>query len=127
MHYMTNQEIFDKVATHLLTQKAKSMAIISDDYSCAYRGDDGLKCAVGCLIPDDKYDPTMEGHVAKTVLALFPRAINVHAYLSADLLDELRKVHDVMEVDMWYKGLNDVADHYNLDASVLEQFKEVNI
>jgi hypothetical protein len=28
---------------------------------CAYRGDDGDKCAVGCLIPDHLYDARFEG------------------------------------------------------------------
>ena len=53
---MTQQQIFDKVATHLLTQGAKSM--MGD--TCRYRGSNGAKCAVGCLIKDDHYDPILE-------------------------------------------------------------------
>ncbi len=45
---MTKQEIFDKVATHLLTQNEKALNSVG---GCVYRTDKGLKCAVGCLIP----------------------------------------------------------------------------
>lgn len=60
---MTAQEIFDKVTTHLLTQNRQSRKdIFNTGYeSCAYRGDDGLMCAVGVLIPDELYDPRFEG------------------------------------------------------------------
>ena len=48
---MNTQQIFDKVATHLLTQNARSAA----EGSCLYRSPSGLKCAVGCLISDSVY------------------------------------------------------------------------
>ena len=48
---MNIQEIFDTVSVHLLTQNEKSQE--SDFYrSCLYRGPNGTKCAVGCLIKD---------------------------------------------------------------------------
>ena len=53
----TAQEVFDQVATHLLTQNERSL----DGASCSYRNCDGLKCAAGCLISDDEYDNQMEG------------------------------------------------------------------
>jgi hypothetical protein len=54
---MTAQEIFDKVLTHLRKQKAAAM----NGAGCVYRNDKEQSCAVGCLIPDDKYRDTMEG------------------------------------------------------------------
>ena len=49
---MTAQEIFNIVALHLFKQQAGSF---DEEYShCLYRNEDGLKCAIGCLIPDDK-------------------------------------------------------------------------
>jgi hypothetical protein len=54
---MTPQEIFDTVATHLFTQGHKA---INGHGGCVYRCRDGSKCAVGVLIPDDKYFPKME-------------------------------------------------------------------
>lgn len=56
------QEIFDRVRDHMLAQNARSTA--SDDVGrsrCAYRGDGGLKCALGCLITDEHYAPSLEG------------------------------------------------------------------
>lgn len=55
---MTNQEIFDKVATHLLSQGKRSAL---GGVGCAYRGDGGLQCAIGCLIPDELYRYELEG------------------------------------------------------------------
>lgn len=61
---------------------------------CAYRGENGCRCAVGCLIPDDRYCPGMEkyrithawiqGHHLED---LFP------AYL-VDFLSTLQVAHD---------------------------------
>lgn len=33
----------------------------ADSHRCAYRAGDGLRCLVGELIPDEHYDPGMEG------------------------------------------------------------------
>lgn len=46
----TNQEIFDTCLTHLRAQGRRSIDPISG--FCVYRGPDGLKCAIGALIPN---------------------------------------------------------------------------
>lgn len=60
---MTKQETFNLVVSALLAQGRPSVGVepIGGFNRCRYRGDDGCKCAVGHLIPDDKYDPAMEG------------------------------------------------------------------
>lgn len=55
---MTNQEIFDKVLTHLRVQ---GRASVEEGVGCMYRGPGGTSCAVGCLIPNYLYDPVIEG------------------------------------------------------------------
>lgn len=55
---MTPQEIFDTVCDHLATQKKRASKASG---GCYYRTEDGLKCAVGCLIPDALYDVRMDG------------------------------------------------------------------
>ena len=45
---LTRQAAFNKVARHLLRQNAKST---NKDGECLYRGPNGLRCAVGALIP----------------------------------------------------------------------------
>lgn len=55
---MNKQEIFTKVATHLLTQNARSFGPKTGQ--CAYRGADDRMCAAGVLIPDDLYHAGLE-------------------------------------------------------------------
>lgn len=64
---MTDQEVFDKIVKGILAQGKQ--AIRNDRNTCAYRvkKDDGtvLKCAVGMLIPDDKYELRLEGFTVR--------------------------------------------------------------
>lgn len=53
-----HQEVFDYIVAFLLKQGARS---VGGDGACRYRGDDGTMCAIGCLLPDETYDPWMEG------------------------------------------------------------------
>ena len=68
---MTPQEVFDTVVAALVKQGRKSLAENGDpsiSKDCRYRGDDGLKCAIGHLIPDDEYAEWMEGMGTTTLL-----------------------------------------------------------
>lgn len=62
---MTNQETFDIVARALIKQGRPAFDNLRTGGACRYRFalEDGtiLKCAAGHLIPDEKYDPRMEG------------------------------------------------------------------
>lgn len=84
---MTNQETFDRVAEHLLKQDAKSLR----HGACAYRGDAGLKCAVGCLISDEDYEYGIEGCGVWSTRLL--EWCHRNGY-SAALLSHLQQVHD---------------------------------
>lgn len=53
---MTHQEIFNKVIRHLRAQGHQAKGC----NTCVYKAGDGSQCAIGCLIPPDKYDPNME-------------------------------------------------------------------
>lgn len=59
------QSIFDEVLDGLRKQGVKSM--IGD--SCMYRGRGDTKCALGLLIPDDAYAPTMENRLLGCMIA----------------------------------------------------------
>jgi hypothetical protein len=52
------REYRQTIVTHLKTQLAQGL---NAGGACCYRGEDGLKCAVGALIPDDQYTPQMDG------------------------------------------------------------------
>lgn len=121
---MTPQEIFDTVATHLFAQGERAIAMEPDTDICAYRTSDGKKCAVGCLIPDELYDPGMEGHSA---LGLVNAGFLLPSFFDKNLplLDDLQFVHD--EISCWdteeflRAELAKVADTYNLSTKTLSQ------
>lgn len=66
MFNQTLESVSIKIRDHLIAQRAQSKADIRNPNSgkvssiCAYRGADGLMCAVGCLIKDEFYDPQLE-------------------------------------------------------------------
>lgn len=112
----TKQACFDKVATHLLTQREKS----SIGTNCVYRGKDGLKCAIGCLIPDERYLPTMEKKTVETLLYDFPTLREVPEINGNDeLLQRLQSCHDAHDVDNWRAQLRLIAEAFNLDPAVV--------
>lgn len=87
---MTEQEVFDTVVDHLRKQNYERS--VNDNDRCMYQGNDGLKCAVGCLIPDELYDPNLEAKDALQVCHIlgskWPPAQH------ADLLHALQITHD---------------------------------
>lgn len=106
---MTRQETFDLVVAHLRKQGRK--CVDPDTNRCRYRGPDGLKCAVGVLIPDEKYSATFE-----TRGALWSPISSVLRELGHDpvLCNSLQLVHDSVSVDNWEPHFEDVADKYDL-------------
>ena len=112
---MTKQEIFDRVARHLLTQKKHAM--VND--ACVYRTPDGLKCAIGCLIPNELYTPEIEGYSAtkcQVVHVLLKVGISCIAFLN-----ELQIVHDTYDVDDWAPQLRRVAVKQKLSYAVIDE------
>jgi hypothetical protein len=66
MHKLPSaQEVFDIVVNHLFTQGRPAHDGVQ---GCMYRAPDGLRCAVGVLIPDDLYDPEFETNSADKVI-----------------------------------------------------------
>lgn len=115
----TKQETFDTVVAHLRKQAAKA---IRSDIGCCYRSPEGLKCAAGCLIPDDLYSPNIEN--GKVIIgAITPRvplqskavteliaSLGHNVRLVADLQD----THDYLEVDEWEDSFRTLALKHGL-------------
>ena len=96
---MTPQEIFDTVAKHLFAQGRRATIRETDIYgevsaACRYRAEDGTKCAVGALIPDEVYDPKMEGYDVDCVLSSDPGYLPEWMHDNAELLRALQTAHD---------------------------------
>jgi hypothetical protein len=112
----TPQAVFNKVAKHLLKQKERSVGSLNGRDRCLYRGPNGLKCAVGCLIPNKMYSPDMEGKIlGRDVLA----ACGLPGSM-VPLLISLQIMHDHCLPKEWPDRLRGIAKDYNLDASVLD-------
>ena len=107
---MTEQEVFDKVVNHLLKQNKKAAKFPNPYRSeCMYKNSEGLKCAVGCLIPDDKYQPYMENMRSDEIL----NEIGLEK-LNINFIDELQKTHDHFMVREWGERLKHIAEKFNL-------------
>lgn len=118
---MNRQEIFNKVAAHLLTQGRKAQRganVVGDTPTqCRYRGENGTMCAVGCLISDDVYTPELEGAPVRRASVLGAlKSSGVSVYGDAIMfLARLQTIHDTCEVHTWRDELEIVATQYDLE------------
>lgn len=130
------QTVFDRVKKHLLTQQRISK---NDSGQCCYRtpaqsGSEYLRCAVGCLIADEHYDPTLEGVTVKpygwiksdfdlnllkkdvwSLLDVLKRSgINSCNISMLKLLARLQDIHDSGEISYWDTLLEKLAQELGL-------------
>lgn len=114
----TAQQVFDQVATHLLTQGTKSL----NGGRCAYRASDGRMCAAGCLIGSDEYTSDFENPDAGNTWGCI-----IHRGLAPDahglLIRALQSVHDGDRVEIWPYSLAKTALEHNLSPAVVTNFK----
>lgn len=94
---MTAQEVLNKVVAFMRKQGGPSIEVEMAEHSthtrCRYRGPQGRRCAVGCLIPDETYEPYMEGLSVKNARVSFKLgALGLHQH--EDLLNRLQCAHD---------------------------------
>lgn len=89
----TMQETFDQAVLGVLEQGGPSLrAAINGKMDCAYRGEDGRKCAAGHLIPDSWYRAGMESIVAKSDTPAGMALLQLGHSLS--LVHRLQAAHD---------------------------------
>ena len=106
---MTDQELFDRVAAHLLKQKERSVA---NGGTCLYRNG-GLSCAIGALIPEDRYREEMEGQGVTLLLMGYPDL--PFAGCDISLMRSLQNMHDCWTPPSWPERLEAIAAEYNLE------------
>ena len=118
---MTHQEIFDFVWTKLYEQGEQS----TDDFRCKYRTLDGLKCAVGHLIPDDLYEEAMEGHSVITINKNYSLPSEVFNPNNICLLQDLQFAHDFAGTTDFRENLafhmRDIALRMGLSPAIIEE------
>lgn len=123
---MNRQAIFTTVATHLLTQNAKSSERNADGVDCCfYRHPAGqLRCAIGALIPDALYDERMDdfsdssaSNSIRDILLRFPN-LATHLEVSdgddIKFLTELQHIHDTYDPEEWLLQLIAFATRHRL-------------
>ncbi len=120
---MTPQEIFDKVATHLSNQGHR--AISEDGKHCFYLMPNGDKCAFGCLIPENEYEPRFETHdvvgVLRNMIDPFHYPVLNSFKGHEDLLLSLQNAHDSDYSEHPIENrLIVVASNFNLDARIID-------
>ncbi len=117
---MNNQDVFNKVAKHLLTQKRKAL----NNSQCVYLNYNGDKCAIGCLIPSDHQASRIKGGVS-TLFAHYPDIYEIifgkkknddlNYTNNYDFLVDLQLTHDNNEVKIWKHKLKEIASKFQLE------------
>lgn len=90
---MDDQTAFDKMIQHCFDQGTQSRRARGPGSAltiCAYRGEGGRSCAVGCLIPDSEYCVDFEGKPIGGIAVDVPSL----ARLSLGMLVEVQTLHD---------------------------------
>lgn len=87
------QELFSKSVIGVYAQGKPSRDPVTLD--CQYRGPDGLKCAVGHVMPDEVYNLRLEGHTVMNPAVVGAMGLE----MSEDkdtlfMLLELQRLHD---------------------------------
>ena len=134
---MELQEIFDKVARHLLTQNEKAGHADPDapgEFICEYRDAEGRKCAAGILIPYAAYRASLEGNGIQTPevaraagLVDKDEGYDLHSLpRTVDLARSLQLVHDTQPPKEWADALRDVAGKYGLNAAAVAELDKAD-
>lgn len=121
---VVKQDIFDKVATHLLKQNKRCEGDVqlvdgSNYHGCLYRGPNSLKCAAGCLIPDEDYKPELEGHSIdedapySLISEYFMEKYEYNKEIIR-FIKELQVIHDCSYVEDWKSELKNRAKREGL-------------
>lgn len=115
---MTQQQVFDIAASHLLKQNKKSLLspshpkynALSPYPLCAYRSEDGCKCGAGPFIPDSIYNPDMECEQWINLFYKYEDLQSQHAMF----IQKIQVIHDNYKVEEWKEKLTNLAKDYGL-------------
>lgn len=97
--YCTNQEVFDASVAGLAAQGFEQSRAFMEErgtFSCAYRGTENRRCAIGHLIPDEVYKPGMENLSMYAFIQSYPEEVELifGDSVDGDFLNELQHAHD---------------------------------
>jgi hypothetical protein len=121
----TKQEIFDKVINGLVSQNLQQSHL---NDRCMYRGPNGLKCAAGHLIPDEIYEPAMEGNRIGYVVKKYKMLQDIDYFVDNEILNmitDLQIWHDISPIRL--DSLKKIAETHNviIPQSYYDEFKNL--
>jgi hypothetical protein len=141
----SRQDILDFVATHLQVQGKQASG--GTGPTCLYRTRDGLKCALGALLPDENYNPHFDINSGEEKLSLVLLALPSNIIIAAgdvhfshvddvrsEFLTSLQVCHDLAATRPTTREWTNVneyggiayklrlfADQYDLNRSVINE------
>lgn len=96
LHEVTEMEVLEFITAHLLSQRKMCYEISKNGQTiCKYRHGD-LRCAAGCLIPDEDYSKSFEGLTWEAMVSGGAVPSN-HKWV----ITETQLIHDVRPVESW--------------------------
>ena len=114
--YLTKQQIFD--ASWIQAQKKTRC---TQHGACLYSDQQGKKCFIGALIPDELYKTSLENRKGNAVLielGMLPDRnnglINDGYYDMELFIAQLQKVHDSFDIPTWNDSLIEIANRHKL-------------
>lgn len=107
------QEAFDKVLWHLIRMKKRSYD--EDKQLCQYRAANKSKCAIGCLIPDELYNPKFDNGEGEYDVEKVLKTVFTGNFKYINKLENLQIIHDGLS--NWHPdfgfnefGMRDIVD-----------------
>jgi hypothetical protein len=112
---MDNQTAFDIAYKGIIAQGGPSVMLKGGETACLYRGENGRKCAIGHLIPDEMYTSDMDGEYSSLECAIQDSEIVIDFEFALDL----QTVHDSLSrsenfIEEFKVGMAGLAAQYNL-------------
>lgn len=124
---LSEQEIFDRAAEHLIKQNA--VAMDDGNFICAYLNSKGQKCAIGIFIPDG-HEAQLARKTVYNLLLEYPDLQNILGPVTDNrryqFLTDLQQLHDNYRFNnqSWFSTLTSFANRYNLESSKLSSLSQ---
>lgn len=110
---MTEQEVFDAAAKHLMEQSEQSLYSEDGDF-CIYKGDN--KCCAAAIFIQG-YDEKMESKIWYKLVSKFDQS-DKHL----NMVMHLQSVHDENEPSEWKKELERLSEYFDFNTDILEDY-----
>lgn len=95
MNGWTKEKMIEQIKNEMLDHVSANPNV-SNRMVCAYRADDGNKCAIGVFIPNEVYNSSMEG---RTPLSPeFWHVLAMYMPLNAHGMWQMQQIHDHSDV-----------------------------